>query len=642
MKRLHAMPGSLRRLARRHLARLGVVAVCVVGVVGVSLGDPLGIGVTLVAPASAQQPVESGIQRTYLNKLSVNLPIEIEANQRAQLKGLVLFMKEGIQGAWRQIDQGGPQQTEFVFQAPREGEYWFRIVAVDVQGRSHPSDLSNLQDVVVVVVDATPPAVDVRFVGVTIEGTTVQCECRDANLDPLQTRFLFQTQDQVWRPLDPIPGRAGLYCIPAQAVLTNLIKISAADLAHNATARTFNLGEIAQGMSSPAPQTAANLQSLPAIPPYVQKELPLPPTSSPRTQSPYASSRGQAPQVQAPQLPLITNATPTTTKSTEGAITVVTSNEEIRTPHEINPQVRQTGAARPPAGRTDPMMIRPGTTGEPAAPIVANSMSRQPTAPTQIVGSPTVFLNYEFENQGASGVGKIEIWATTDNCRTWVKMVDDPTRKNPAELHFPGEGVFGVKLVASNGRGYGAEPPQSGDPADSWIEVDTTKPKAKIVAVQCGSGPDSGVLTVFWTAEDKNLAADGIDLYYSASSDGPWSPIAKNMHNDKGIEGQYRWTPPSQAGAQTYLRLVVHDQVGNTAISQTVQPIPLDDLSRPRVRLVNVSTVAQTPVAAPAAPASLSAPAEQRPANLRPVQATSIPESTTTGSGPNLIGIESR
>ncbi|HEX3313829.1 MAG TPA: hypothetical protein VHR72_03005, partial [Gemmataceae bacterium] len=446
------------------------------------------------------------------------------------------------------------------------------------------------------------------------------------------TRFFFQTQDQVWRPLDPIPGRPGMFCIPRQAVLTNQIKVSAADLARNPTTRTYNLGELAQGSrgAAPAPQLTANApspyeQSLPSIPPYVPKEIPPAPPSRPRTQTTYPST--------ANQMPIIT--TPAT------SILPVTGSDGNRTPHDVNPQVRQAGAVHPPVGRPDPMM-RPGTANEASAATSAGTLSRQQAAPTQIVGNATVFLNYEIENQGASGVGKIEIWATSDQCRTWVKMVDDTTRKNPAEIHFPGEGVFGLKLVASNGRGYGAEPPQSGDPADSWIEVDTTKPTAAITAVQAGIGPESGILTVFWKAEDKNLAADGIDLYFAATAEGPWSPIAKNIHNEKGIEGQYRWTPPRQAGAETYLRLVVRDRAGNSSVSQTVQPIPLDDLSRPRVRLVNVTTLAQP---ATVAPASLSAPAALRSGIVRPVQATSVPDLSPPpppSAGPNLVGVESR
>ena len=607
-----------------------------------------------------------------MNNLAVRLPIEIEDAQRAHLKGLVLYVKEGVQGAWNKVDQGVPQQTEFICRVPREGEYWFRIVAIDSQGRPQPADLNkDLQDAVVVVVDVTAPTVDVHFAGVTNDGTLVQCDVHDANLDPLQTHFFFQTQDQVWRPLDAVPGRAGLFCIPRQAVLTNMVKVSAADLGHNATNRVYNLGELAQAGrgSASASQTAANSQAPidqqqlpPPIAPVVPNPVPPAPPSGPLVQSPYAAPQNQVPQ--------ITTSTPPT-KSTGGAITMVSETwspgEEVRSPRDVNPQVRPASTTRSFANRNDPTTVRPGTTSEttaptwptapiwptvptaptaptgttaPTGPTVAGTLARQATAPAQIVGSPTVLVNYEFENLGASGVGKFEIWATSDQGRTWIKMVDDPTRKNPAEIRFPGEGVFGLKLVASNGRGYGAEPPQSGDPADCWIEVDTTKPKAEIIAVQAGTGPESGVLTVFWKAEDKNLASDGIDLYYATSTEGPWTAIAKNVHNDKGNEGQYRWTPPTQAGAQSYLRLVVRDRAGNSAISQTVQPIPLDDLSRPRVHLLGVSTSAAQPT--PAVAASLSAPAALRPGIVRPVQATSIPDLAAPVAGPNLIGVESR
>jgi hypothetical protein len=630
MMRLQTLGGCLRRLAR-------------VSVVGACLGVPLTVAFcgtpTALAQqgAMAQQGVESGIQRTYVNIPSVRLPIEIENAQRAKLQGLVLYMKDSPQGAWTKIDQGPAQQTEFIVQAPHQGEYWFRIVAIDVQGRSHPADLNkDLQDAVVVVVDLLPPSIDIRFAGVTNEGTLVQCEVRDANPDPLQTHFFYQTQNQVWQPLDPVPGRNGLYCIPQQAVLTNLIKVTAFDLAHNTTTRTCNLGELAQA----AGQGPAPGRQLPVIPPVMGPgSIAPPPNPGAMAQSPYAPpapSQIQTPFVTPPAPP----APPT--RQTGGSVTIVQATapgEEVRPQHETN-----TARPRPPVGGVaEPAgtsTMHPAATSDPAPSTTAGTLSRQSTTPSQIVGNPTVFLNYEIENQGASGVGKIEIWATGDQCRTWTKMVDDPSHKNPAELRFPGEGLFGVKLVAANGRGYGAEPPQSGDPADCWIEVDMTKPRAEIVAVQAGTGPDAGILTVFWKAEDKNLASDGIDLLFSATSDGPWTTIAKGVHNDKGIEGQYRWTPPSQAGAQSFLRLVVRDKAGNTAISQTVQPIPLDDLSRPRVHVLNVSTAPQN---APVVPATLSVPTALRPGVMRPVQATSVLESPTPPpSMPNLSGVESR
>jgi hypothetical protein len=239
-----------------------------------------------------------------------------------------------------------------------------------------------------------------------------------------------------------------------------------------------------------------------------------------------------------------------------------------------------------------------------------------------------VFLNYAFENVGASGVGKIEVWATRDQGRTWQKLSEDPQRRNPTEVQLPGEGTYGLKLVVSNGRGFGAQPPQAGDPSDWWVEVDTTRPRVNITGVRCGAGADAGTLTILWHAEDKNLSGDCIEMFFAANREGPWTPIAKGLKN----EGQYRWTPPAQAGAQAYLRIVARDRAGNFGLSETLQPVPLDDLSRPRIRLLNVTT---TPHAAPT-PAAVSNPVSMPPlasGALMPVQATSLPYADTPSTG---------
>src|SRR4029077_13068468 len=111
--------------------------------------------------------------------------------------------------------------------------------------------------------------------------------------------------------------------------------------------------------------------------------------------------------------------------------------------------------------------------------IETASFSRQP-APVniQVVGSPQVFLNYVVDQAtiGASGVGKMEIYASRDRGQSWQKVAEEKQLKNPAEVVLPGEGVFGLKLVASNGRGFGAQSPRPGESSDWWVEVDTTEP----------------------------------------------------------------------------------------------------------------------------------------------------------------------
>ncbi len=611
----------------------------------------------LAQAASAQEAApaaENSVARTYLNKPLVHLPIEIDNSYRTQVNSLVLYMKEGATGNWSLRDKGNALQTSFTFRAPKDGEYWFRIVAVDNQGKAHPDDLNkDPQDSVVVVVDQVPPAVELVYHGAAPEGQIVQCEVRDTNPDMLKVRFFYQTRDGIWRTLDPLPNRPDVFCVPAQAALTNLLKVMATDLAGNSTQRSFNLGELAARASktgtplitnapAPLPQAVAHGPQTPLMPQVTQ---PAPMMTPPAPMMPYTAQTtpvvtqpASMPTVTAAQAPAVAPELPTTQPPTTAMPDMPRdlpiAKELPFQPQQANAPIRSAKSpapAIPSAGpsleaipsRTSQPAVQPETTTTTTTTDVqtvsAGNLSRQSSPQDmQLVNTTQVFLNYAFENVGASGVGKVEIWATRDQGQTWSKLAEDAQRKSPAEVRLPGEGLFGLKLVVSNGRGYGAQPPQAGDPSDWWIEVDTTKPKATLTGIRNGTAQEGGAVYVLWQADDKNLAAEPIELYFAPSREGPWTMIGKNIPND----GQYKWVPPAQAGSNTYLRLLVRDKAGNVALSESVQPIPLDDQSRPRIRLINVTTT----------PANLQtrSGSPTGPGMIVPVMATSTPAS---GSG---------
>ncbi len=126
-----------------------------------------------------------------------------------------------------------------------------------------------------------------------------------------------------------------------------------------------------------------------------------------------------------------------------------------------------------------------------------------------------------------------------------------------------------------------------GDTPDYWIEIDTTKPRAELLNVRSNPNGDDGACTSPGPPRTRTCIAEPIDLYYAINRQGPWVPIAKGLKN----EGLYRWTPAPEIGSHAFIRLAVHDQAGNTASSETVQPVALDDLSRPRGRISGVTTV---------------------------------------------------
>lgn len=522
------------------------------------------LGVAAGREASAQTAAvstKSSVTRTFLNKKTIHLPILLDDRARPQLKEVQLYVKEGPQAPWKLNQSVAPTQTFFTYRAETDGEYWFSVVTVDPSGRSVPADVNKEPPGLIVMVDQTAPTGTVLPLGTSEKGQEVRCEVADAHPDPLKTRFYYQTGDQVWRQLEPQPGSADRYCIPSQAVLTGKVRLQVADMAGNTAQKEFDLA----ALKSPGTPDTQVVQAVtpPGGGPGVvmvekagnQTHLTPPPGSPPTPQA----------------LPMFPEATPI-------QLPPVSSGPGLAERVEI--VSNKTAPALPPTG-TGPIL-------PPSAVQPANA-KRTALARKHVVNDTHVFLDYKIDQTGASGVGKVEIWLTRDEGQSWQKVREDSDLKSPAEIDLPGEGLFGVTLVVSNGRGFGAVPPKQGDQPDYWIEVDVTRPTGELLGIR-PVGSNDGALVITWSARDRQLATEPIELYFAATREGPWRPIAKGLAND----GNFRWIPPRDSGPHAFLRLVVRDQAGNTATCDTAQPVALDDLSRPRGRVLGVSTSPRT------------------------------------------------
>jgi hypothetical protein len=208
-----------------------------------------------------------------------------------------------------------------------------------------------------------------------------------------------------------------------------------------------------------------------------------------------------------------------------------------------------------------------------------------PVSPArQLLNGTHVTLEYQIEHQGPTGVSKVEVWYTRDNGLSWQRLTEDPDQRSPVEFDLPGEGVYGVSLVLTNGSGLGGTPPAKGEAPDYWVEVDLTRPVAQLLSVRPGRGADAGTLQITWTAADKNLGATPVDLYYTTQRGGMWQPIVRGVKND----GNYRWPLPRDVGPEFFIRLDVTDQAGNIARCETPQPVVVD-LARPKARVLSVT-----------------------------------------------------
>ena len=124
------------------------------------------------------------------------------------------------------------------------------------------------------------------------------------------------------------------------------------------------------------------------------------------------------------------------------------------------------------------------TPSQSPTPALSQSASRLPRGqltPLFITNNKQITLDYEVK-RGPSGVGKVDLWVTKDDGRTWEWYAENRELKPPMVVDLPGEGVYGFCLIVQNRAGIGKKPPVSGDAPELRVEVNTTPPGARLRA----------------------------------------------------------------------------------------------------------------------------------------------------------------
>src|SRR5262249_53577454 len=194
------------------------------------------------------------------------------------------------------------------------------------------------------------------------------------------------------------------------------------------------------------------------------------PASVPPSAGPVLGATGNAPSP-APVLPTLPSdaarpAPPTQTVSGEGAWekSAPVQKTSLTTEQRSAPSVAATNAAPPPApvgapgrGRQVASSTQPKGINAPAAPLSGSRLGRG--APGVVLTNSThISLEYEVSRMGPSGLAKVELYVTPDDGRTWQLLTNDPKLMSPISAELPGEGVFGLTLVLTNGAGHGRKP----------------------------------------------------------------------------------------------------------------------------------------------------------------------------------------
>jgi hypothetical protein len=497
----------------------------------------LALGAVLVL-GNGPAPAQDG--KIYVKKNTFKMPIEIDDAMRDQLKEVRLYVKAG-NADWVQQETADPKVRFFNYRVNQDGEYWFSVATVDKNNKMTPADLNKEPPGLRVVVDTVPPSLDLKAWTAPDGETCLLCTMQDANPDLQSIRITFQGSDGVEHALEPHSFKAGLFRVPAE-LWGSKVRVSAEDKCHNKVIRDVQL------TTSASPPSFLSQAVTGAPVPPVQ------PGNVKVTQNPVPSSNVMP--SPAPVNPVLDKVA-----SGPGPVAMAPSRLPDGPPalSEVSPNMQ----SKKPAIR---------------------SFSPPATAGRQLLNTTHASMDYRIDQVGPSGIGKVEVWMTADQGQSWQRLNEDTDRHSPADIDLPGDGLFGLRLVVTNGNGFGGSPPIRGDQPAAWIEVDTTAPFVQLRDVDPIT--DGGSLTIHWSAKDKNLNAEPISLFYRTKSDGPWQVVARGLKND----GSYRWSFPHNVGSQFFFKVEAADQAGNIGMAESANPVVLD-MTEPHAFVLGITGI---------------------------------------------------
>lgn len=523
----------------------------------------------------------------YTNDGNFKIPISIQPHLRQEVKQMTLYVSKDRGKSWEQNSVIPPEQDGFIFHAPADGEYWFRVAVINRLGVQDPPSIEKAVETQKIFIDSLKP--NVRIISAQRQGNeiVVRWEIQESNPDINSMKLRYRSSDPVaplWSPPVPIKiAPIGEARIKVNNGSPLVFRLEIKDLAGNfhfdeatvpgeITQAGFQAPSSPQGNSGPNPiavSSPANKGSteLPPLPPTGNTstgKTPLPPIL-PGNQETMSNKPGSG-------MPLPPPLPPNQTVSWE-------SNNSG--PKPVPPDV----AKQLPGGVTP----NNGHSNVAASSVGQNETPPQALPPVQIVNNPEIVLQYELSGVGPAGIGSVELWLTKNDGQIWEPWLKDPTvspsmrgGKYQRTLKLPGEGVYGLGMVVRNKAGRGKEP-RNGETPEMRIEIDLTNPEAILYAPEADPQKRDGLI-ISWEAKDKNLGTNPITLEWSENRNGPWNTIQTNLPNT----GKYAWQLPTGMPVYIYLRLRVRDKAGNEGIAVTDQP-QLADMSEPEGRLIGIN-----------------------------------------------------
>lgn len=523
---------------------------------------------------SAQGPIDTPDSERplptpyYVRGGRFGLPIQI-AETPFRIVTIQMFVSVDQGTTWKLHGEQPPTAREFVFQAPRDGEYCFGSKTVDDRNTTRPSGDPRIEQRIIV--DTREPIVEFFAEAEKTGDVQLRWRVADPNLQARSARLEYRVGASLeWKPviaeLPNVATTAGSIAgrhawRPQEPSRAIDVRLDVSDLAGNkavATRRVFLPKSLSAGGSpdvSGEPPGGDGTESI-----------------SRGGQASAPSGSGHASRDPNPRPP----GAPDTGSRGDAASGPRTDVGPGKTVSAETPRGASSGADLPDGRLSANRDASNDATFEPWPTIPAGGVLRATT-------SKRFQLEYDLDSAGPENVTEVQLWGTQDGGRTWEKWDKDADRASPFDVEVDREGVYGFRVVIVASNGMSGEIPRSGDPADLWVGVDSRSPEGEITGIQYGTGPRAGQLDIRWKVRDHRLSDRPIGLSFSADVGGPWTPIASGLPDT----GQYYWHVGTSVPPRVYLRLEMRDVAGNEGTHTTHEAINVEGLV-PKARIRNL------------------------------------------------------
>lgn len=500
-------------------------------------------GLAFAGVCFADEPLVTNVGR-------FEIPFEIEADPGKRPEGFaVLFGSQDGGRTWEKLNTVPASNSSFTFSAPRDGHYSFAIRTTDAQGNLQQAIQGSAPELEVIV-DTVAPEIRLELLDGGNGQVMINWITRDGSVVPQSLVMeCADGADGRWKPVKFSPSASGQATVQAPAGSVVSVRASVEDKA----------GNRGESSSQIVLRSSANATNVVPGNSYT-------PPSSPQSLGPSPFSG-------------ITGSTGSPAPSFNG-LTIPKADSA-----QVSPSMPNQSAASMSTALA--ITSNYGTLPNP----VKEASYRGPTG-TQVVNHHIFDLEYQVDDVGPSGVSAIELFVTEDNGSHWFTYGNDEDLHSPVLIDTRGEGTFGFAVRVRNGLGFADDAPQPGQVPEMVITVDETQPTIEL-AQPVMKTDGFGVIQLAWRVYDANPASTPVRLEYSATPNGPWTPVFDWQFDQNG----YQWGVRPGTPTQLYFRLLARDAAGNVASTQTTQPVVVD-LRRPVGRLLRVQPVSQ-PVTQP-------------------------------------------